>query len=366
MRGPKIGLLQFFSLTLLFELGTALLVNVGMVSGRDAWISILVGCMAGLVIFAGYAYLYKLYPDMPLSRYAREILGKHLGAAVAILYVVMFMNTAGRDLRDGSALLVMATLHRTPILVVGALMILSCAYVLHKGIEVLARTSLIFLFLALSIGAIFTVLALLSGEMEWKRLFPVLGDGFLPVAISVVRQNYMFPFGEIICFTMLMPYLSNDRKGVWVIPAAMLLAGLLISYTSIVNITVLGSDMVERSPFPLLSTISKLALSELIQRLDILVVMLLIIGVFFKIAVFYGAALVGISDLFGLPYRTMIYPSALIILFSSILNARSLTEHLDEGGQLLSDVLPFFTIVIPTALIIVANFRRYRSASRPG
>ncbi|WP_410511610.1 GerAB/ArcD/ProY family transporter [Paenibacillus sp. BR2-3] len=365
MGGPKIGLVQFFSLTFLFELGTALVVN-GSKSGRDGWISILVGCIVGLVLFTGYAYLYKLYPDKPLSGYARAILGKPLGAVVVISYVVMFINIAGRDLRDGSALLVMATLHRTPIMVVGALMILSCAYVLHKGIEVLARTSLIFMVLVLSIGGIFTVLILLSGEMEWTRIFPVLGDGFRPVAISVVQHNYMFPYGEIICLTMLMPYLSDDKKGVWVIPAAMLLAGLLLSYTSIVNITVLGSDMLERSPFPLLSTISKAALSDFIQRLDILVVMLLIIGVFFKIAVFYGAALVGISDLFGLPYRTLIYPLALIILFSSLLNARSLTEHLEEGGYLLYKVFPIFTIAIPAVLIIGAAVRRYRSASRPG
>ncbi|MFD2877533.1 GerAB/ArcD/ProY family transporter [Paenibacillus rhizoplanae] len=52
-------------MTVLFELGTALVVNLGMESGRDAWLSILLGCVAGLMVFTGYAYLYRKQPDLP-------------------------------------------------------------------------------------------------------------------------------------------------------------------------------------------------------------------------------------------------------------------------------------------------------------
>lgn len=76
--------------------------------------------------------------------------------------------------------------------------------------------------------------------------------------------------------------------------------------------------------------------------------------------------MIAISDLFNLPYRTMIIPSAIIILFSGMLDARSFVEHLEEGGEMLTFIYPVFTIVIPTILIIVAAFRNYRSGSRPG
>lgn len=366
MGSIKIGLVSFFSLTVLFELGTAIVVNIGMDAGKDAWIANLLGCVAGLVLFSGYAYLYRAYPEKPLTGYVRILLGKHAGTVVGTLYVIMFMNIAGRDLRDGSTLLVIATLHNTPLLVVAALMILSCAYVLHKGSEVLARTSISFMGVVLVIGSMFTLLLLLSGEMEWTRIMPVMGDGIMPVLKSVIQENYMFPYGEIFCFTMLMPYLTDGKKGVWVIASAMVLSAILISYVTIVNITVLGIDIVDRSPFPLMSTVSKIALSEFIQRMDILIVMLLIIGVFFKIAVFYGAALIGISDLFGLPYRTMIFPCALIILLSSILNARNFPEHLETGRQLIYTYFPFFSIIIPVILIIITAIRRHRSALRLG
>lgn len=366
MGNIKIGGLQFFTITLLFELGTALVVNLGMESDRDAWISILLGSLIGIVVFLGYSYLYWKHPGVPFTAYTRSLLGKYIGAPVSVLYIILYLNLAGRDLRDGSTMLAMATMHNTPLFIISSLMILSCAYVLHKGVEVLTRTSLVFAGMVMLIGVFCTIMLILSGSINLNRLLPMLENGIEPVLASVVHQNYMFPFGEMICFTMLMPYLSNVKKGPWVIAAGIFVSGLLLSFTMALNISVLGFDIVKRSPLPLMPTISKISISDFIQRVDIFVVMVLIIGVFFKIAVFFAAALIGISELFRLPYRRMLYPTALIILFSSMLDARSFTEHLDEGRGLLYVVYPFFMLLIPAVLMIVTAVRSYRSAPRSG
>lgn len=362
----KIGLLQFFSLTLLFELGTALVVNLGMEAGKDAWISILIGNLIGLAVFAGYAYLYRKFPSLPLTAYVRKCFGKYIGTVISVIYIILFLNLAGRDLRDGSSMLVMATMHRTPLFIIATLMILSSAYVLHKGVEVLARTSLVFGTLVILIGIFCSMMLMFSGSINLNRILPVFENGIMPVVSSVAKQNYMFPFGEMICFTMLMPYLNNAKKGPWVIAAAIFASGLLLSLTMVLNISVLGADIVQRSPLPLMPTISKISISEFIQRVDILIVMVLIIGVFFKMAVFFAAALIGISELFKIPYRRMVYPVALIILFSSMLNARSFTEHIEEGGRLLYTVYPFFMVLIPVLLMIITAIRSHRSPRRSG
>ncbi|MDT3425645.1 spore germination protein KB [Paenibacillus forsythiae] len=361
----RMGIVQCFTLAMLFELGTAMVVNLGVDTGKDAWMSVLLGGIAGVLPFIGYIYLYRAYPDDPLSRYSRKLLGKYLGGLVALLFILSFMMMAARDLRDGSTMLVMATMNRTPIFVISLMMILSSAYVAHKGVEVLARTSLLFAVIVMLIGGFCGLMMIFSGKINLLRILPLLENGAWPVLRSVLVQNYMFPFGEMICFTMLMPYLSDSRRGPWVIVASMLFSALLLSLTTVMNLSVLGADIVARSPLPLMPTISKISISDFIQRLDVLVVMVLIIGVFFKITVFYVAALVGISDLFGLPYRTMAYPAALIILFLSVMNARGFTEHLDEGKRLLYTVFPVFTLALPALLIIIAALKRHRSAPRP-
>jgi spore germination protein KB len=366
MGNIKIGLLQFFTLTVLFELGTALVVNLGMESDKDAWISILLGNLMGLIVFAGYAYLYKKFPNLPLTAYIRQLFGKYVGSVISIAYIVLFLNLAGRDLRDGGSMLVMATMHRTPLFIISMLMILSSAYVLHKGVEVLTRTSLVFAVLVILIGLFCSSMLMFSGSINLNRLLPVFENGINPVFSSVLHQNYMFPFGEMICFTMLMPYLNNVKKGPWVIAAGMFVSGILLSLTMVLNISVLGTDIVKRSPLPLMPTISKISISDFIQRVDILIVMVLIIGVFFKLSVFFAAALIGISELFKIPYRRMVYPVALIILFSSMLNARSFTEHIEEGGKLLYTVFPFFMVLIPLLLIIITAIRSHSSPPRSG
>jgi len=362
----KVGLLEIFTLTLLFELGTALIVNLGMQSGRDAWISILLGTLIGLIVFSGYSYLYRKHPGLTLTAYSRKLLGKFIGIPVSLLYIVLFMNLAGRDLRDGSTMLVMATMHKTPLFIVSTLMILASAYVVHKGLEVLARTSLVFAGVVLLIGFFCTLMLVLSGSINLNRLLPMLENGIQPVLSSVARQNYMFPFGEMISFTMLMPYLTSVKKGPRVIAAGMLISGILLSFTMALNISVLGADIVNRSPLPLMPTISKISISDFIQRVDIFVVMVLIIGVFFKMSVFFTAAVIGISELFCIPYRRIMYPAALVILFTSMLDARSFTEHLDEGGRLLYTVYPLFMVLIPAVLMIITSFKNHFSADRPG
>lgn len=100
----------------------------------------------------------------------------------------------------------------------------------------------------------------------------------------------------MICFTMLMPYLNNVKKGPWVIAAGIFVSGILLSMTMALNISVLGTDIVRRSPFPLMPTISKISISDFIQRVDILIVMVLIIGVFFKLSVFLQQHLLGFQN----------------------------------------------------------------------
>lgn len=57
------------------------------------------------------------------------------------------------------------------------------------------------------------MMLMFSGSINLHFLQPVFENGFEPILASVVKQNYMFPFGEMVCFTMLMPYLDNAKKG---------------------------------------------------------------------------------------------------------------------------------------------------------
>lgn len=101
MEKVKISPFQFFSILVLFQFGTTLVVNLGLEAGRDAWIAVLIGTVIGMLIFSLNAYLYTAFPDkLPVEDY-RLLLGKYVGSLVGLVYAVLYMFTAARDLVDG-------------------------------------------------------------------------------------------------------------------------------------------------------------------------------------------------------------------------------------------------------------------------
>lgn len=200
-----------------------------------------------MVIFFVYISLYRLYPKLPLTGYIREILGRWIGWPLGLLYILFFIHGAARDVREGGDLLVSSVLDQTPVIVVNVVMILSIGYVLNNGIEVLARTAQVFLVILAILALLSNFLMYFSGIIEINRLLPVLSNGWGPVVKITIKQTIEFPYEELICFTMLLPYLNQSKMGIRAGFSAVLISGLILSYSSAANIAVLGTDIVGRA-----------------------------------------------------------------------------------------------------------------------
>ncbi|MDO7906431.1 GerAB/ArcD/ProY family transporter [Paenibacillus sp. JX-17] len=360
MNRDKVSAGQMLSMMMLFEMGTALVVNIGIEARKDAWISIFIAMVGGAMLFFGYGTLAKWYPRDPLTVYARILLGRFLGTMVGVMYLIYFMYIAGRNVRDATNLIAISTLPHTPFLVISIFMILIVIYVLHHGIEVLARTALVFMAVMLGIGILSNSLLVASGSLELERILPVLQQGWGPIWRGVFQETLVFPFGEMICFTMLIPFMASPDKGRRLGILAIILSGLVLSDTTVMNIATLGYNIVEGSVFPLLTTIGKVQVSEFIQRLDVLVLMTLMIGAFFKISLFYCAALLAASDIFRIPYKKLLFPMGFIVLIWSFIMAESFVKHLQFGKLAILYVHPLFVYLFPFLLLIAGLLRRRR------
>lgn len=359
MEKAKISAIQLFTLMFLFELGSALVVALGISAKKDAWLSILLGMLGGIVLFFIYYFLIRQYPALPLTGFTRKIFGKYVGWVVGLLYVVFFLYAGSRNVRDFGELLLSSTMPKTPLLALNILMVLAVCYVLYLGIEVLARTSEVFIVILITLGLIGNIVIFLSGNINVQNLLPFLENGWKPVLTTAFKLTTFFPFGEIIAFTMLLPYLNQAKlvKRVWL--SVLISSGLLLSYTLSINIVVLGVEQVERSTFPLLSTIAEVNLLEFIQRLDVIVVFTFLITMFFKISIFFYCALIGIVDLFHLKsHQQIILPIAIILVFLSMTIAADFSEHIEEGLDIIPYVLyiPLF-VVIPLLMVFVTLLR---------
>ncbi|WP_211747367.1 GerAB/ArcD/ProY family transporter [Paenibacillus sp. Marseille-Q4541] len=355
---------QMLSLMVMFQIGTAIVINLGYSAGRDTWISVLICMFLGAGLFWGYSYLAKQFPRMPLTEYSRKVLGKYLGSVVGFLYIVYFLYIGCRNLRDGANLINISSLNNTPMVITTTFMMICVSYVVYLGFEVIARTAVLLLGFLFFVGVLSNILLLSSNAIQLDLILPILEDGIKPVLNGVLNENLIVPFGEMVCFLMLLPYMRRPEKGGYIGILAIIVGGLILSQTMFINIACLGLNIAKGSPFPLLSTISLVEISEFVQRVDILVVMSLIIGDFFRISLYFSAALIGASDLFGVPYRKLILPIAFIMNVWATGMARNFIYHLEYGRLALLYVHPLFVFYFPLLLLGAAwiHKRRKRGA----
>lgn len=363
MEKAKISAIQLFVMMVLFELGSALVVSLGIGAKKDAWLAILLGMCGGIALFFIYYLLLRQYPNLPFIKYTKVIFGKFIGWIVGLLYAVYMLYGASRNLRDFGDLLLSSTMPKTPLLALNILMVLAVCYVLYQGIEVLGRTAEILMVVLILLGLTGNFLVILSGNVDIHQLQPFLENGWKPIVMTSFPLTTFFPFGEMFIFTILFPHLNRPElvKKVWL--SALITSGLILSYSLSINIAVLGVEEVERATFPLFSTIGKINLFEFVQRLDAIVVFTFLITMFFKISIFFYCSLIIMVELFQLKnHQQIVLPIGVILTFLSMVIASDFSEHIEEGLNIAPYYLhSTFLLIIPSLTLVVSLIRsRFR------
>lgn len=140
-----------------------------------------------------------------------------------------------------------------------------------------------------------------------------------------------------------------------------MLGGLLLSVVTLSNVLVLGEDVFRRATYPLLSMISKVEISDFIDRVDVIGVMTVIIFDFFKIFIFYYAAVKAAEDVLRMSYHKLILPFGLIMLVSCVLMALGYQDHLETGEFVLKWLFPIFAVFFPFLLLTLSWLKKTRN-----
>lgn len=349
----SINTLQLFSLIVLFELGSAILLDVAKDAKKDAWITLLLGTILGIGIYFLYYTLHRFYPDLPFTLYIQKIWGPHIGWIIGILYIVYFINIAGRVLRDFTELLIITAYPYTSIFIIGILMMSSISYGISKNLQVMGRVS----FLCLT-GVGIVVLIIIFGEafsglIDIRRNLPILENGWKPI-FKTLSKTITTPFGELIAFTMLFPFVDKKVRTLKTGIFAIIVSGGYLAFSSILHLAVLGESIAFHSTFPVLSAVSFINIANFFTRITALVVIAMVLLGFIKISIFFYCAVLGTSHLFKIKNKnTLIIPISILILYSSIVDAESFNEHTYEGLKIVPYYMHIpFQFIIPLLLLL--------------
>ena len=126
----------------------------------------------------------------------------------------------------------------------------------------------------------------------------------------------------------------------------MVLASLLMLFT-------LGADVMQNANFPLLSASKRVSIGHFIERIDPIVVFIMMLGILVKSAVYLYAGLKGLEYVFRMPYRYFTVPISMIIATFSILTAANFAEFLDWIVTITHYLLPPMQLAIPSVIMVI-------------
>ena len=361
-----ISLWQLFVLVFVFGTGTTLILGPGKGLNHGAWLVPLITPIFAIGLYFLYHFIINSAgQNKNFFQIIQVCLGKKLGNLIIFFYTIYFLFMSVYILKEFVFLVGITMLEKTPMPIISITFILAVAYVLYLGLDVLARLTelyfpLFFLsFFFVAIGLFF------SEELHIQNLLPILPDGIGPILHNIFKKSLLFPYGEMIAFTIIFPKVIQKNFMRRVSIVTIIAIGFFLTFGVLLEILTLGSDLRNRSLYPFVSTVREVEFFEFIGRVDILYIFHFMFGSFVKIGVNFYAALIGLETLPNRRYRTFVYPFALLAAFLSTIEALSQQSHLDVGLKFVRILHVPYTFIFPVILAGILWWKRRKSMNAP-
>ena len=358
----NISLTQLFVLIFNFLLGSSIVIGLGKDAMQNAWIAIFLMTFIGIGLMYLYYSINGLLPNKNLFEILEYCFTRPISILLSLGYVIYFLHATTRAIRTFGEMITTAILPNTPIEVITFSIVLVMAYILYLGIEVLARVSEIFT--PYTVLFFILLLIFLLPNIQFHNLQPILGDGIKPILKSMFPPMLLFPFGELIVFTVILTSVNKLRKGKKVSLIAVLTAGIFLVISTILVIITVGVDVFQYSNFPMLSAARLVSIGHFLERIDVIVVFIMTLGVITKVSVYIYCGLKGMEYIFRLPYRYFTVPISMLVSCFSILVTVNYGDHLKT---LKSPIIIYFYItmqlIIPIMTIIILKWKTKKNNS---
>jgi len=323
---PKISGMQYMLLVANY-LFTATLISLPQVlvqaAEQNTWMVPILS-LPFLVIIIIFSLGKKVEPLKELFLMGEKVtkLQKVFVSILLFFLIVSFI----RDMRALIDFTVTSLLPNTPIEILSVLSALVICYVCWTGLEVIARITVI-QFMVLG-GILLLLPLMLANEIDPKNLQPILGPG----SLSAIVQSWYLLLGwvsEIVVFFLLLPYIDpikNIRKlGIFGSLTAMFLLFLLI----IMQLAVLGADIVKVSTFPNYQLIQQINITDFLDRLDLVIVTVWAPTILCKISLTLYCINKAVGIVRGADTNVFIIPIGLLLAILAVVLFKSNVQHLE-------------------------------------
>lgn len=353
---------QLIAILTTFLIGSSLILGPGSQAGRDAWIAVAFAMLFTIPVYSIYGRIVSLFPGEGLFEIIILVFGKIIGKIIVLLFsgYVFFLGVL--VIRDFTEFIKIVTLHNTPQFIIAFFFILLSIWASKSGIEVIGRW--IAAVLPLILVAIFVVSVLLIPYIDLDNIKPILEDGIAPVLMPAFSV-FSFPFTEVVAVLIVFGNLGKRDSPYKVLFWSLLIGGITILLVTLRSILTLGESNMSVLYFASYASVRLIHIGDFLERIEISVVIVFMLGGFVKISICLLAVCRGVARVMSFQkYRQIVAPIGLMMLLFSIFVFSSATEMFDWTENYYSYYAFPYEVFFPVIIWIGAEIKAQKLRSR--
>ncbi|MCP8617691.1 GerAB/ArcD/ProY family transporter [Salirhabdus salicampi] len=320
MNKPKeqVTNLQLAFIVISTMLGVAILTFVRFVvrdAGIGAPFATFIGILMAFVGLLGIVFVAKRFPNKTIIGYNEIILGKSVGKVLSLAIILVFMVMMGLETRHYAEAIHGSMLPNTPIQVAIIIMIMLCATTSFQNVTTFAYIH--FFYVPLILIPIAAILFPAFKDMEVYHITPILGHnpsfkGVMSGALTVTQA-----IGNFLVIAMVIPFMKHPKKsmkgaiwGYWI-------GASIVLFIAIMTIGTFGEEEILKMYWPTLVLGRMVQIpAEVLARVDAVLLISWIYGVFTTLLSYYFVVVRGLCELFRFHhYRVISIFGAPVIYF---------------------------------------------------
>ncbi|MGD8189364.1 GerAB/ArcD/ProY family transporter [Brevibacillus ginsengisoli] len=348
---------QFVSLITVIAIASPILYipkAVTSTANRDGWYVVLIAGFFGMINALVILWLEKQFPGKNLMEINRILLGRFIGGLLNFVFILYFIDLCTWVLREFTEFLLITVEPTTPFYVYVTIGMILASFTAFHGLEVFARVSEIIF--PIVFGIYLLVFCLLLNQYHPENLLPVLENGVVKPLKGMLETETLF--GDIMIILMITNHVRKDQNTQKYLMMSMGWSTIFICASVVASIMDFGAETTSTLTYPTFTLIQDINIANILDRIDILVVAIWILGVYVKFTSYFFGAVYGISTALQLKnYRVVILPIALAMIVITkwkVPNFIQISTIYSQNAWYFA----LFQIGIPSALLLLAILRK--------
>jgi spore germination protein KB len=355
----KISNFQLGLLIIGFVFGSSVIISPGQGAGHDAWIAVALGLMESLLIVWIFTTLAKQFKGMTIVEINSLVYGKILGTCISVLFIWYVFHLGAMVLDNYASFFKLEIYANTPRIIIILALVLVCISTVGRGIEVLARCSVILVPITILIAIADSTLII--PQIDLKNLLPVL-DVPISLILWAGHGAASFPFAETVAFLMVLAFVDKTENITINFFKSLLIVGTILIIVVARNFAVMG-PMAGITNYPSYLLAQAINIGEVLTRLEVLIAVNLITMGFIKVSVLLYGTVLGFAQVLNLhSYRPIILPIGILMAILALTTFGNSVNMLNFAQKGYPVYAAFFQIGIPLITLVVAKLRKLNPA----